>query len=58
MYNITRRGEWENVEIKAPLGDIPCGQLLEGFDLRYLSYTEEIAEIKGVQDIILVRRCK
>ena len=56
MYNVTRRGEWENMEIKGTLGEIPCGQLVEGFDLRELSYAEELTDIKGIQDIILVRR--
>ena len=53
---MTRRGEWENIEIKGALGDIPCGQLVEGFDLRELSHTEDLTEIKGIQDIVLVRR--
>ena len=56
MYNVTRRGEWENIEIKGSLGEIPCGQLVEGFDLRDLSHTEDLTDIKGIQDIILVRR--
>lgn len=34
MYTVTRRGQWENIVIKAALGQIPCGQLVEGFDLR------------------------
>lgn len=34
MYNVMRRGQWENIEIKGSLGDIQCGQLVEGFDLR------------------------
>lgn len=38
------------------MGDIPCGQLVEGFDLRELCHTEELTDIKGIQDIILVRR--
>lgn len=56
MYNVTRRGEWQNVQIKGALGEIPCGQLVEGFDLRELSHSEDISDIKGIQDIILVRR--
>jgi hypothetical protein len=38
MYNVTRRGEWENIEIKGSLGEIGCGGLVEGFDLRDLSH--------------------
>lgn len=38
------------------MGNIPCGQLVEGFDLRELCHTEEIQEINGIQDLILVRR--
>lgn len=56
MYNVTRRGEWENVVVKAALGELHCGQLVEGFDLRDLSHSEDLTDIKGIQDIILVRR--
>lgn len=56
MYNVTRRGEWQNVVIKGALGDIHCGGLVEGFDLRDLSHGEDLTDIKGIQDIILVRR--
>jgi hypothetical protein len=40
FYNVTRKDEWENVEVRAPLGELKCGTIVEGFDLRFLSHTE------------------
>ena len=39
FYNVTRKEEWENLEMRAPLGDLKCGTIVEGFDLRYLNHT-------------------
>jgi len=35
-----------------------CGSIVEGFDLRYLNHTEELADLNGFQQIILVKRAK
>jgi hypothetical protein len=39
---VTRKDEWENIEIRAPLGDLKC----------------ELEDFKGFQEIVLVRRVK
>lgn len=41
------------------MGELKCGAIVEGFDLRELSYTEDFAEeAKNIQDIVLVRRIR
>lgn len=57
-YNVTRQDEWANLEVKGNLGDLPCSTIVEGFDLRYLNYTEELDDINGFQQIVLVRLAK
>ena len=44
--------------MRAPLGDLKCGTIVEGFDLRYLNHTQELEDIKGFQEIVLVRKAK
>ena len=54
---MTRRDEYENIDVMGALGELPCGALVEGFDLRYMDMEDEIEdEVKKIQDVILVRR--
>lgn len=58
MYTITRQDDMENFDIKGSLGPIPCGQTVEGFDLKHLNYCEDVEDFKGVQEVVLVKRTK
>jgi len=40
------------------LGDLPPGASVEGFDLANLNYTEEIGDINGYQELVLVRMAR
>ena len=57
-YNVTRCGEWTNNEIKGNLGELEAGTMVEGFDLTKLNYTEQLEEIEGYQDFVIVRLVK
>lgn len=41
-YNVTKKDEWVNIEVKGNMGDLAPGTLVEGFDLSQLNYTEEV----------------
>jgi hypothetical protein len=58
MYTVVRQGEWENLVVKAALGELACGVMVEGFDLRELNHSEWLTDVKNLQDMILVRRCR
>lgn len=55
---MTKCGEWVNIEIRGNMGDLAAGTVVEGFDLSHLNYTEEVDEINGYQEIVLVRLAK
>ncbi len=57
-YNVTKCGEWVNIEIRGNMGDLTAGTVVEGFDLSHVNYTEEVDEINGYQEIVLVRLAK
>lgn len=57
-YNVTRVGEWENIEVRGNLGDLPCTTIVQGFDLSHLNYAEDIDEVDGYQEFVLVRMAK
>lgn len=57
-YNVTKCGEWVNIEIKGNMGELPAGTVVEGFDLSHLNYTEDVQDINGFQEIVLVRLAK
>ena len=42
MYTLTRKDQYETYEIKGSLGEIPCGQDIEGFDFKELNHAEEV----------------
>jgi nonsense-mediated mRNA decay protein 3 len=54
-YNVTRCGEWVNNEVRGSMGQLPPGALVEGFDLSKLNYTEDLTDIDGYQQFVLVR---
>jgi hypothetical protein len=55
---VTKSGEWINMEIKGNMGELTAGTSVEGFDLTHLNYTEEIGDVKGYQELVLVRLAK
>ena len=57
-YNVTKKDEWVNIEIKANMGELTPGTLVEGFDLSQLNYTEEVEKFNGYQELVLVRLAK
>lgn len=40
------------------MGELAAGTVVEGFDLSHLNYTEEVEQINGYQEIVLVRLAK
>lgn len=44
--------------VKCHLGELQAGQIVEGYDLRYLQYNDYMNHYPGVQEIILVRKGK
>lgn len=49
FYNVTKCGQWVNIEIRGNMGELAAGTVVEGFDLSHLNYTEEVEEINGYQ---------
>ena len=44
--------------VKCHLGQLQAGQIVEGYDLRYLQYNDNMNNYPGVPQVVLVRRAK
>lgn len=56
---VSRVSDWQLFTVKTHLGDhLKVGQSLIGYDIQSINVTEEIADMKNVPDVILVKQMK
>ena len=55
---ITRTTKCEELYVRCHLGELQAGQMVEGYDLRFMTYNDSISDYPGVPEVILVRRLK